>query len=150
VNARKRRVAAFDYARGSRARARPLDRFVRTAYRQDAHVKSIVEKLVWDLKSAPTLSPTRAVNARPSLDRRGWRWCHARPHADRPLDLVVKNVRVVRPTTPAVRDAGRRRERRPDRAGAPEIAVADAQRRLRRARPLAFPGVVDAHTHVGI
>src|SRR2546423_7751951 len=70
--------------------------------------------------------------------------------ADRPLDLVVKNVRVVRPTTPAVetRDVGVK-DGRIVRV-APEIAVADAQRVYDGRGRLAFPGVVDAHTHVGI
>ena len=70
--------------------------------------------------------------------------------ADRPLDLVVKNVRVVRPTTPAVetRDVGVK-DGRIVRV-APEIAVADAQRAYDGRGRLAFPGVVDAHTHVGI
>src|SRR5881394_3695772 len=69
---------------------------------------------------------------------------------DRPLDLVVKNVRVVRPTTPAVetRDVGVK-DGRIVRV-APEIAVADAQRAYDGRGRLAFPGVVDAHTHVGI
>src|SRR2546430_15514780 len=70
--------------------------------------------------------------------------------ADRPLDLVVKNVRVVRPTTPAVetRDVGVK-DGRIVRV-APDIAVADAQRAYDGRGRLAFPGVVDAHTHVGI
>ena len=70
--------------------------------------------------------------------------------ADRPLDLVVKNVRVVRPTTPAVetRDVGVK-DGRIVRV-APEIAVADAHRAYDGRGRLAFPGVVDAHTHVGI
>src|SRR5437660_7647989 len=70
--------------------------------------------------------------------------------ADRPLDLVVKNVRVVRPITPAVetRDVGVK-DGRIVRV-APEIAVADAQRAYDGRGRLAFPGVVDAHTHVGI
>jgi allantoinase len=70
--------------------------------------------------------------------------------ADRPLDLVVKNVRVVRPTTPAVetRDIGVK-DGRIARV-APEIAVADTQRAYDGRGRLAFPGVVDAHTHVGI
>src|SRR6267378_3993869 len=70
--------------------------------------------------------------------------------ADRRLDLVVKNVRVVRPTTPAVeaRDVGVK-DGRIVRV-APEIAVADAQRAYDGRGRLAFPGVVDAHTHVGI
>src|SRR5438874_7046483 len=70
--------------------------------------------------------------------------------ADRPLDLVVKNVRVVRPTIPEVetRDVGVK-DGRIVRV-APEIAVADAQRAYDGRGRLAFPGVVDGHTHVGI
>ena len=68
-----------------------------------------------------------------------------------PLDLVIKNVRVVRPA-PAGRGAPR-----PGRAGRP--LRADRARHCRRRRRasvfdgrglLGFPGVVDAHTHVGI
>ncbi len=66
-------------------------------------------------------------------------------------DLLIKNVRVVRPHGNAVHEA--------------DIAVAGGKRRTRRARPstsadakevydgrgrLAFPGVVDAHMHSGI
>src|SRR5260370_19212624 len=69
---------------------------------------------------------------------------------DRPLDLVVKDVRLVRPTTPAVETrAVGVKDGRIVRV-APEIAVADAQCGCDGRGRLAFPGVVDAHTHVGI
>jgi allantoinase len=67
-----------------------------------------------------------------------------------PLDLVIKNVRVVRPKHPRV-----------DRLDlgivdgrfariAPEIPVGDARAAFDARGLLGFPGVVDAHTHVGI
>ena len=71
--------------------------------------------------------------------------------ADRPpLDLLIKNVRVVRPGQEAVepRDVGvldgrfARVEPVIDAALAREVFDARGQ--------LGFPGVVDAHTHVGI
>ena len=67
-----------------------------------------------------------------------------------PLDLVVKNVRVVRPGHPVVERldlgirAGRFAELAPEIPAARAAAVYDAGGRL------GFPGVVDAHTHVGI
>ena len=68
----------------------------------------------------------------------------------RPLDLLIKNVRVVRPNRPAaevldlgVRD-GRFAEIGPAIAADRAREVYDARRRL------GFPGVIDAHTHVGI
>ena len=66
------------------------------------------------------------------------------------LDLVVKNVRVVRPNHPAVEllDLGVTDGRFVRLA--PEIP-AGAAREVYDARALlGFPGVVDAHTHVGI
>ena len=67
-----------------------------------------------------------------------------------PLDLLIKNARLVRPRQPAVetRDLGiadgrfARVEPVIDAAQAREVFDARGQ--------LAFPGVVDAHTHVGI
>ncbi len=67
-----------------------------------------------------------------------------------PLDLVIKNVRVVRP-----------RHERIERVDlgitdgrfariAPDIPVADARQVVDGRDRLAFPGLVDAHTHVGI
>ncbi|MBI2491546.1 MAG: dihydroorotase family protein [Candidatus Rokubacteria bacterium] len=68
----------------------------------------------------------------------------------RPLDFLIKNVRVVRPSHPAaevldlgVRD-GRFAEIGPAIAAGRAREVYDARRRL------GFPGVIDAHTHVGI
>ena len=69
---------------------------------------------------------------------------------DRPLDLVIKNVRVVRPRRPQVERldlgvlGGRFARIAPDIPAAEARAVYDARARL------GFPGVVDAHTHVGI
>jgi allantoinase len=69
---------------------------------------------------------------------------------DRPLDLVIKNVRVVRPRRPQVErldlgvQDGRFARIAPDIPAAEARAVYDARARL------GFPGVVDAHTHVGI
>ena len=66
------------------------------------------------------------------------------------LDLVIKNVRVVRPHHPDVEllDLGVRDGRfvriAPDIPAGEARAVHDARRLL------GFPGVVDAHTHVGI
>jgi len=69
---------------------------------------------------------------------------------DRPLELVVKNVRVVRPGQPRVERldlgvaGGRFVRLAPDIPAAEAAEVYDARGRL------GFPGVVDAHTHVGI
>jgi allantoinase len=67
-----------------------------------------------------------------------------------PLDLVIKNVRVVRPNWPTidpldlgVKD-GRYVRVEPDIPAGEAVLVHDARHRL------GFPGVVDAHTHVGI
>jgi allantoinase len=66
------------------------------------------------------------------------------------LDLVVKGVRVVRPRRPAVDllDLGVRDGR--FARIAPEIPVSDAREVYDGRGLLGFPGVVDAHTHVGI
>ena len=67
-----------------------------------------------------------------------------------PLDLLVKNARLVRPDSPDVTDldvgvAGGRFARLGQDIPAREAAtVMDARGRL------AFPGVVDAHQHWGI
>jgi allantoinase len=66
------------------------------------------------------------------------------------LDLVIKNVRVVRPRRPQVERldvgvAGGRIARL-----APDIPAAEARETFDGRGWLAFPGVVDAHTHVGI
>ena len=66
------------------------------------------------------------------------------------LDLVVKNVRVIRPRQPTVErlDVGVKDGR--FARIAPDIPAGDA-REVRDGRGLlGFPGVVDAHTHVGI
>jgi allantoinase len=67
-----------------------------------------------------------------------------------PLDLVVKNVRVVRPRRPEVAraDIGIRDGR--FARIAPDIAPADAREVFDGRGLYAFPGLVDAHTHVGI
>jgi allantoinase len=66
------------------------------------------------------------------------------------LDLVIKNVRVVRPRHPEIArlDLGVS-EGRFARI-APEIFPADAREAFDARGLLGFPGVVDAHTHVGI
>lgn len=69
---------------------------------------------------------------------------------NQPLDLIVKNVRVVRPNQEGVvrRDLGIRDGRfveiAEEIAAAPGTAVYDARGLL------GFPGAIDAHTHVGI
>jgi allantoinase len=67
-----------------------------------------------------------------------------------PLDLLVKNVRVVRPRRPGIEplDLGVRDGRFVRIA--PAIPAADAREVYDAGGRLGFPGVVDAHTHVGI
>ncbi len=67
-----------------------------------------------------------------------------------PLDLVIKNVQVVRPNRPAVErlDLGVKDGRYARIA--PEIPVEDAREAYDARHLLGFPGLVDAHTHVGI
>ncbi|MBI2215766.1 MAG: dihydroorotase family protein [Candidatus Rokubacteria bacterium] len=67
-----------------------------------------------------------------------------------PLDLVIKNVRVVRPRRAEVErlDVGIKDGRFSGLAA--DIPVADAAQTFDGRGWLAFPGVVDAHTHVGI
>jgi allantoinase len=67
-----------------------------------------------------------------------------------PLDLLVTNVRVVRPRRPGVErlDLGVRDGR--FARIAPAIPAADAREVYDAGGRLGFPGVVDAHTHVGI
>jgi allantoinase len=69
---------------------------------------------------------------------------------DPPLDLVIKNVRVVRPREPRVErlDLGVADGR--FARIAPAIPPADAREVYDARERLGFPGVVDAHTHVGI
>ena len=69
---------------------------------------------------------------------------------DRPLDLVIKNVRVVRPRRPQVErlDLGVQDGR--FARIAPDIPAAEARAGYDARARLGFPGVVDAHTHVGI
>jgi allantoinase len=68
----------------------------------------------------------------------------------RSLDLLIKNVRLVRPAHPEVVpvDVGVRDGRfvQIDRS----IAATDARQVYDGRGWLAFPGVVDAHTHAGI
>jgi len=66
------------------------------------------------------------------------------------LDLVIKNVRVVRPHRPEVErlDLGVRGGRFVRLA--PEIPASEARQVFDARGWLGFPGVVDAHTHVGI
>ena len=65
-------------------------------------------------------------------------------------DLVVKNVRVVRPNRNAVerQDIGVRDGR--FECLAPEIRAEDGKVVVDGRDRLAFPGVVDAHMHIGI
>jgi allantoinase len=66
------------------------------------------------------------------------------------LDVVIKHVRVVRPNRPAVErlDLGIRNGR--FARVAPDIPAGDARDVYDGRDLLAFPGLVDAHTHVGI
>jgi allantoinase len=66
------------------------------------------------------------------------------------LDLLIKNVRVVRPGRPEIEalDIGIADGR--FARIAPDIPAADARRVHDGRGRLAFPGVVDAHTHAGI
>jgi allantoinase len=68
----------------------------------------------------------------------------------KPLDLVIKNVRVVRPRHAEVvaLDLGVKDGR--FARIAPQIPLADAAEVYDARGVLGFPGVVDAHTHVGI
>lgn len=67
-----------------------------------------------------------------------------------PLDLLIRNVRVVRPNRGAVErlDLGVTNGR--FARIAPEIPAKDAREAFDGQGLLGFPGVVDAHTHVGI
>jgi allantoinase len=69
---------------------------------------------------------------------------------DRPLDLVIKHVRLVRPRQPRVErvDLGVKDGR--FARIAPDIPVGEAVQVYDAGERLGFPGVVDAHTHVGI
>ncbi|MBL8045764.1 MAG: dihydroorotase family protein [Anaerolineales bacterium] len=69
---------------------------------------------------------------------------------DNKLDLLIKNVRVVRPNKQAVDvlDVGIKDGKFARLA--PEIDVADANEVRDGKNQLAFPGLVDAHMHVGI
>ncbi len=66
------------------------------------------------------------------------------------LDLVIKNVGVVRPNRPTVDrlDLGVKDGRYARIA--PEIPAGEAKEVYDARHLLGFPGVVDAHTHVGI
>jgi allantoinase len=66
------------------------------------------------------------------------------------LDLVIKNARVVRPHVPRIErlDLGVKDGR--FARIAPEIPVTEARQVYDARERLAFPGVIDAHTHVGI
>jgi allantoinase len=68
----------------------------------------------------------------------------------RPLDLVIKNVRVVRPrkTSVDLLDVGIKDGKFARLA--PDIAAGDANEVVDGRNQLAFPGLVDAHQHVGI
>jgi allantoinase len=68
----------------------------------------------------------------------------------RPLDLVIKNVRVVRPrkTSVDLLDIGIKDGKFARLA--PDIPAGDANEVVDGKNQLAFPGLVDAHQHVGI
>jgi allantoinase len=68
----------------------------------------------------------------------------------RPLDLVIKNVRVVRPrkTSVDLLDVGIKDGKFARLA--PDIPAGDANEVVDGRNQLAFPGLVDAHQHVGI
>src|SRR5439155_23539016 len=70
--------------------------------------------------------------------------------ADAPLDLVIKNARVVRPRWPAIEPLDLGVKDGKFARIAPEISAADAREVYDARGRLAFPGVVDAHTHAGI
>ena len=74
----------------------------------------------------------------------------AAPRAAPPLDLVIKRVRVVRPHQATLErlDLGVKDGR--FARIAPDIPVSGAHHAYDAGEPLGFPGVVDAHTHVGI
>src|SRR5262249_60681588 len=109
------------------------------------------------LISGPARRVVRAKGAR-LHDGRGQQAGASRlPHRDRgrrdrmtSLDLVVKNVRVVRPHQPTVErvDLGVKDGR--FALVAPEIPAGHAREVFDGRGLLAFPGLVDAHTHVGI
>ena len=67
-----------------------------------------------------------------------------------PLDLVIKNVRLVRPGKTAVEamDLGVKDGR--FAVVRPEIPATDAREIFDARGRLGFPGLVDAHTHAGI
>jgi allantoinase len=67
-----------------------------------------------------------------------------------PLDLLVKHVRLVRPRRPEVERADIGIKDGRIARVAPEIAVREAAQTFDGRGWLAFPGAVDAHTHVGI
>lgn len=70
--------------------------------------------------------------------------------SDEQYDLIVRNVRVVRPNHSTIESAdigitdGRFRRIAPSLAGATAVDVIDGRGLL------AFPGAIDAHTHIGI
>jgi len=70
--------------------------------------------------------------------------------ADGLFDLVIKDVRVVRPNASGVERADIGLKGGRIARVTPKIAAADVRRSYDGRGQLAFPGVVDAHTHVGI
>src|ERR671935_2970782 len=70
--------------------------------------------------------------------------------ADGPFDLVIKDVRVVRPNASGVERADIGLKGGRITRVTPKIATADVRTSYDGRGQLAFPGVVDAHTHVGI
>jgi allantoinase len=70
--------------------------------------------------------------------------------AEGPYDLVIKDVRVVRASAPGVERADIGVKDGRIARVSPKIPAADVRRSYDGRGQLAFPGVVDAHTHVGI
>ncbi len=68
----------------------------------------------------------------------------------KPLDLLIRNVRLVRPGVPEVQDCDLGVRDGKFAEIAPAIPVENAGEVYEGGGLLAFPGLVDAHTHVGI
>src|SRR5437867_10003193 len=147
MNARSTGLRRSMRARHSSTSSTGETRFARTASASAAAVSSIV-KARQPYPARRGLSTRRGVSR--ALTARGADGAIPGLMAEPALDLLIKNVRVVRPTRPEVErgDIGVR-DGRIARV-APEIAAAEARRVYDGRGRLAFPGVVDAHTHVGI
>src|SRR5438128_2079166 len=147
MNARSTGLRRSMRAKHSSTSSTGETRFARTASASAAAVSSIV-KARQPYPARRGLSTRRGVPR--ALTARGADGAIPGLMAEPALDLLIKNVRVVRPTRPEVErgDIGVR-DGRIARV-APEIVAAEARRVYDGRGRLAFPGVVDAHTHVGI